>query len=237
MSRGLGGLQRRILFVLEGAGEGLLPSEIRRELGSPDRSNTRRAVRGLIARGLVEEDHGRLTLTFWGGVRAGFLKEPYYEVPDPLEEEREWRRGLDAAMAVVRAKNEERRRVHREIEDLWDQFVYPFERRSSWGSNQLRVIAVLVRYAEDPQLGLPKGAVWRIVQGPCERANMLRAVRTLTRRGVLQQSKDGKRLRIAHWQAASLLWYYIPDVVEPPLDDAKALAILESFGEHAGSVA
>lgn len=32
MSRGLGGLQRRILFVLEGAGEGLLPSEIRRGL-------------------------------------------------------------------------------------------------------------------------------------------------------------------------------------------------------------
>jgi hypothetical protein len=70
--------------------------------------------------------------------------------------------------------------------------------------------------------------VWRIAGG--EKANMLRAIRTLTRRGRLQQSKDGKRLRDASW-ATWWVWYFTPAVVEAPLDDSNALAILEGFDE------
>jgi len=222
-------LQRRILFVLEGAGESLSPSEIRSELGNCDRSNVRRAIRGLIDRGFVEEAQGRLALTLWGGVRAQLLSQKPYEVLDPLKEARERRRELEAAVTALRTEIEEKRRLNSEIEALWDKSGRSFKRRRFPGPNQLRVIAVLVRYAENPQLGLPKGAVWRIAGGA--RTNTLRAIRTLTRRGILQQTKDGERLRIAYW-ATSWFWDYTQDVVEPPLDDAKAQAILDGFGER-----
>jgi hypothetical protein len=228
-------LQQRILFVLEGAGEGLFPYEIRRELGasSSDRSNVRRAIRGLIDRGLVDEDHGRLVLTLGGSLRAHSLLEGPCDddVPDALEEGRERRRDVEAAMAVLRAENEERRQVHREMEALWDKSGCSFERRRFPGPNQLRIIAVVVRYAENPQLGLPKGAVWRIAGG--KKANMLRAIRTLIRQGRLEQTKDGKRLRLAGW-AMSWVWEYTQDVVEPPLDDANALVILEGYEDTWG---
>ncbi|MBA3953119.1 MAG: hypothetical protein H0X57_14725, partial [Rubrobacter sp.] len=56
MSRGLGGLQRRVCEVLHAAENGELPlRELRRRLGDPDRSNLRRAIRGLLERGMVEE--------------------------------------------------------------------------------------------------------------------------------------------------------------------------------------
>ena len=55
MSRGLGILQRRIceeLFATEG--HELPLRELRRQLGEPNRSNLRRAIRGLLERDLVE---------------------------------------------------------------------------------------------------------------------------------------------------------------------------------------
>src|SRR5215212_782261 len=56
MSRGLGYLQRRIREVLYAAENQELPlGELRRRLGEPDRSNLRRAIRGLLERGILEE--------------------------------------------------------------------------------------------------------------------------------------------------------------------------------------
>ena len=54
MSRGLGDLQRRVCEVLYAAGDGELPlRELRRRLGDPDHSKLRRAVRGLLKRGIL----------------------------------------------------------------------------------------------------------------------------------------------------------------------------------------
>ncbi len=54
MSRGLGDLQRCVCEVLYAAGDGELPlRELRRRLGDPDRFNLRRAVRGLLRRGIL----------------------------------------------------------------------------------------------------------------------------------------------------------------------------------------
>lgn len=58
MSRGLGSLQRGICESLAAAEGHELPlRELRRRLGEPDRSNLRRAIRGLLERSLVEESH------------------------------------------------------------------------------------------------------------------------------------------------------------------------------------
>jgi hypothetical protein len=78
VSRGLGCLQRGICESLAAAEGHELPlRELRRRLGGPDRSNLRRAIRGLLERSLVEESHSgrpseggrRLALTFSGLLR------------------------------------------------------------------------------------------------------------------------------------------------------------------------
>ena len=70
MSRGLGYLQRRVREVLYAAeGQELPLGELRRRLGEPDRSNLRRAIRGLLEREIVEESRvggeRRVGLTSW----------------------------------------------------------------------------------------------------------------------------------------------------------------------------
>ena len=56
MSRGPGSLQQRICDVLDATDDPELPlRELRRRLGEPDRSNLRRAIRGLLERGILEE--------------------------------------------------------------------------------------------------------------------------------------------------------------------------------------
>ncbi|MDP9437231.1 MAG: hypothetical protein M3P49_00545, partial [Actinomycetota bacterium] len=96
-----------------------------------------------------------------------------------------------------------------------------------------RVIGALVRYADDPQMGLPRSVVRQIAcAGEAgEKANILRAVRELSRRGTLQRSKDGERLRLTDWHTTSLLHQHVPLMVDPPLDDEKAEAILAASGE------
>jgi hypothetical protein len=78
VSRGLGSLQRGICESLAAAEGHELPlRELRRRLGEPDRSNLRRAIRGLLERSLVEESHSgsssgggrRLALTSSGLLR------------------------------------------------------------------------------------------------------------------------------------------------------------------------
>lgn len=64
-------------------------------------------------------------------------------------------------------------------------------------------------------------------------ANVFRAVRTLTRRGTLQRSKDGERLRLTEWRIP-WSWDLAPHLVDPPLVDARAEAVLEGFGEPMG---
>ncbi|MDP8951698.1 MAG: hypothetical protein M3N18_05590, partial [Actinomycetota bacterium] len=217
--------------LLKGAGdEGLFLFGIRRELGPCDPSNVRRAVRRLEHRGLVESEHGRVRLTFWGVLCAGYVLQEPEEAPDPLEEAREHRREVEAALDSIRAEEAEKRRALAAREALWEEPGRPPSRHSSPGPNQLRVIGVLVRYADDPQMGLPRSVVRQIACVVGEKGNILRAIRDLTRRGTLQKSKDGERLRLTDWRP-SLLRHHVPLLVDPPLDDEKAEAILVASGE------
>jgi DNA-binding MarR family transcriptional regulator len=56
VSRGLGKLQRDAYEVVYAAENHELPvRDLRRQLGEPNRSNLRRAIRGLLKRGFMEE--------------------------------------------------------------------------------------------------------------------------------------------------------------------------------------
>jgi len=71
VSRGLGSLQRGICESLAAAKGYELPlRELRRRLGEPDRSNLRRAIRGLLERSLVEESHSGSSSGAGGGWRS-----------------------------------------------------------------------------------------------------------------------------------------------------------------------
>jgi hypothetical protein len=170
-------------------------------------------------------------LEFWTCIAAVIKRETFDDEPDdPLEEAREHRRQVEAALADIRLEEAEKRRALAARESLWEEPGRSSSRRSSPGPNQLRVIGVLVRYADDPQMGLPRSAVRQIACVVGEKANILRAIRDLTRRGTLQKSKDGERLRLTDWRT-SLLRHHVPLLVDPPLDDEKAEAILAASGE------
>ena len=67
MSRGLGIKQREIMAALGETESGLFPFEVRERIGSRDRPSTRKSIRSLEGRGLVElENDGRVRLTIWG---------------------------------------------------------------------------------------------------------------------------------------------------------------------------
>ena len=76
MSRGLGALQRAAMLCLWNRGGHRAPlSELKREVGG-DRSNTRRAIRGLLDRGLVEEragENGAALVALTGGAVTMFV--------------------------------------------------------------------------------------------------------------------------------------------------------------------
>ncbi len=212
-----------------------LPLSVLRPILGPDKANARRTVRSLLRRGdaeWVEDEAGarRLKLNWLVCVSAMMKREPLDDEPDPLEEAREHRREMEAAMDAIRAEAAEKRRALREAEALWEEPGRSFERRRYPGPNQLRVLAVLVRYADDPQMGLPRSVVRQIACVVGEKANILRAIRDLTRRGTVQKSKDGERLRLTDWRT-SLLRRHVPLLVDPPLDDEKAEAILVASGE------
>lgn len=85
MSRGIGRMQREAVVLLYREGEGGIPlAELRRAI-SADRSNARRAIRGLIARGFAVEVTGvygerRVALT-GGAHMALWLAAEYRDKP------------------------------------------------------------------------------------------------------------------------------------------------------------
>ncbi|PLS83057.1 MAG: hypothetical protein CYG60_22815 [Actinobacteria bacterium] len=92
MSRGWGHKQRKVVERLAAAPweDGLSLSALRPVLG-PDRSNARRVIRSLLARGVVERYHdpetgeGRLRLGFWAHIAATMKRERYFDEPEPVE--------------------------------------------------------------------------------------------------------------------------------------------------------
>lgn len=234
MSRGLGNRQREIILVLgEGDMRGLPPRQIRKMIGSDDRPNTRKSIRKLEARDLVERDGELVKLTLWGALAAGGLR---WEAGRDarLKEQRNRDRELAGFFRAVGEARQEELRRHRDEEERWEEPAPRYERRRRPSKNQRRVLAVLARYAAEPQRGLPAQAV-RKIAGIADKGNTTRAIRSLTERAILQRSKDGRRLRIAMWYGP-ILWARVPASMEPPLDDAEARAVLEGFGEWAGVV-
>jgi hypothetical protein len=82
----------------------------------------------------------------------------------------------------------------------------------------------------DPRLGLPDLAVHRI-SGIGDKSNARRAVRALLARGFVQRTHDSERLRLTPAPFALELWRLAPSCLDPQLDDAKAKAVLKTFGE------
>jgi hypothetical protein len=225
VSRGLGKLQRRICEVLYAAEGYELPlRELRRRLGEPDRSNLRRAVRGLIEREIAEESRlrgeRRVGLTFWG--------HSYVSNSRAIRRRRR-RISLTTELAeAMRAKREaeEAERRWREAENAkWIREVdseQRFVRKRAAGPTQKRILHVLWEYSEPVEEGLPKSAVKAIVGG--DRSNTRRAIKTLLLWGKLEESRDGERIRLSPSTAS--FFAMVPPLPLGPADDERAREIL-----------
>ena len=203
MSRGLGALQRNILDTLDGAeGRELPVRELRRRLQGFNRSNTRRAVRGLLCRGLLEEIGegvgSRLSVTFSGALVASYVlsRPPYKRTEKQPDCLKELRRKYDELWAWVVECRREARRLRQEKRALFPVWVgYPYRPARSPGHTQRKYIRVLWEHADPLDAGLAVPALKRVVGG--DRSNARRAIRGLLQYGYLDQTPDGERLRIS----------------------------------------
>lgn len=237
MSKGLGPVQRRVLETLNEApaNEGLPVAGLKARVGV-DRSNTRRAVRALALRGLVEEatvgSERRVRLTFWGAMVMSPLPEP----EDPRAE----LKALKAKWAEEgrrRALERERAREEARLEALAEPFWYGYApqivRRRRPGPTQRTILAVLWEHADPLDAGLPVPVVKAIVSDNLlgtDRSNVRRTIRTLLLRGEIEESRDGEHIRLAEKTA---LWASIfPPISPEPIDEDRAKAILQA---HRGS--
>lgn len=227
MSRGLGLSQRRVLEVLNEvpANGGLSVTELKIHVGR-NRSNTRRAIRTLALQGLVEETtvggERHVRLTFRGALKA---MPPLPEVSDPLAELRALREAQEQLRDIIKERAEERARLKAQKDALWIRYVHHPVRRRQPGPTQKQVLAILWEYADPTDEGLPIRVVKAIVAG--DRANTRRAIRSLLLRGEIEESKDGRSIRLA---SGTALWFSImPPFLLEPIDEERARAILQAF--------
>lgn len=202
MSRGLGSLQRNILAILDAAEGRELPiRELRRRLGDPDQANTKRATRGLLRRGFLEEIGegvgSRLSLTFSGALVAYTLfRAPYKRTDKQPGYIKELRRKYDELSGWVVECRREARHLRQEKRALFPVWVgYPYRPARSPGPTQRKIIRILWEHADPLDAGLAVRALKRIVGG--DRSNVRRAIRGLLQYGYLDQTPDGERLRIS----------------------------------------
>ncbi len=202
MSRGLGPLQHRICDVLDATEDQELPlRELRRRLGEPDRSNLRRAIRGLLERCTLEE------FSREGEPHVAFAVKGYFGMSmrptssgNPLafanaensEKERsekgravqKERPGIASRRPSVRAARKQR----------WVRYEHRFVRIRALGETQMRALGALQESSEPRESGLPVTVVKGIVGA--DRSNARRAIRTLLMRGLIEESADGRRIRL-----------------------------------------
>lgn len=198
MSRGLGGLQRRVCEVLHAAGDGELPlRELRRRLGDPDRSNLRRAIRGLLERGIVEEEvdpggEQRVALEVWTYIAMGDRPAFLAVRPDPAK----GGAGRPGGAAEDAPEPVRRRQLPgRPGRPGWFRYEPSFARDRPLGETQRAILGALHRHAKPPQEGLPVTFVKMLVGA--DRSNLRRATRTLLLRGLLEESEGGERVRLS----------------------------------------
>ena len=186
MSRGPGSLQRRICVVLCDSAEGELPlRELRRRLGEPDRSNLRRAIRGLLEREIVEESRPggepRVGLTVWSYIgMSSRLSSPGSRQAFITGSRQAGRRGPQAGRGEGSGRSRQGRHPVRD---------------SPLGETQQQILGALHTHGDVLPGGLPVTLVKSLVGA--DRSNLRRAVRTLLRRGLLEESEDGGRIRLS----------------------------------------
>ena len=167
-------LQRRVCEVLDGAeGNEVALRELRRRLGEPDRSNLRRAIRGLLEREIVEEsrvgDERRVGLTSW----FDFVPKPSPESFRPHfgrqsrtgGSKRALEEAMKEARRVLRVEPAEGTRGLRSRRRL--------VRKREVGETQGRILGALWNYSDPLERGLPVSAVKALVGG--DRSNARRA--------------------------------------------------------------
>lgn len=199
MSRGLGDLQRRVCEVLYVDGDGELPlRELRRRLGDPDRSNLRRGIRGLLERGMVEEqsDPGgeqRVALEVWTYIAMGGDRPAFLAVrPDPTH----GGAGRSGGAAEDAPQTGHRIPLPGKPEGpRWFRYEHSFLRDRPLGETQRAILGALHRYARPPQEGMSLTFVKAFVDA--DRSNFRRAIRTLLLRGLLEESEGGERVRLS----------------------------------------
>ena len=220
-------MQRRICEVLEGAeAYELAPRELRRRLGEPDRSNVRRAIRGLLEREIVEESRagGERRVGLASGARA--YRKPSSDYSRP----RARRQTLtgDSKRVMEEALEEVRRTSGAgAVEGQGGlRFRRRPGRRREVGGTQGRILGALWWYSDPLERGLPASAVKAMVGG--DWSNARRAVRTLLENGSLVAMEGGERLRLSS-RTASYLYFAGPQRVPPaPVDDERAEEILRA---------
>ncbi len=198
MSRGLGPLQHRICNVLHDAEDQQLPlRELRRRLGEPDRSNLRRAIRGLLEREIIEESNSggepHVALTVWGYIGTSIrLDSPRDSSTSIIAGDRE-----DERVVVREGPDAVRRRpkVGATRRPAWVRYEHRFVRNRPLGEQQRRILRVLQESIDPRERGLPVTVVKEMVGA--DRSNARRAIRTLLLRGLLEESADGRRIRLS----------------------------------------
>lgn len=76
----------------------------------------------------------------------------------------------------------------------WVRYEHRFVRTRALGEMQRRVLGVLQQSTEPGEDGLPVTLVKEIVG--IDRSNARRAIRTLLMRGLIEESEDGRRIRL-----------------------------------------
>jgi DNA-binding MarR family transcriptional regulator len=197
MSRGLGLLQHRVCDVIDDAEDQELPlRELRRRLGEPNRSNLRRAIRGLLERGILEEfsrggePHVAFAVKGYFGPRARPASSgnpPVFAGAGDREKERAVQKEWPGA-----ARRRTTGRTARK--QKWVRYEHRFVRNRPLGETQRRVLGALQESSEPKERGLPVTVVKGLVG--TDRSNARRAIRTLLMRGLIEESEDGRRLRL-----------------------------------------
>lgn len=203
-----------------------LPVRKLKALAGGDRSNLRRAIRTLTRRRLIEEvtveSEPLMRLTLMGRLKA---MPPLPEEPDPLAELHALREAGDQLRATIKERVEESVSLQAQKDASWTRHVHHPVRRRLPGVTQQQVLAVLWEYADPIDEGLPIRVVKAIVAG--DRSNTRRAIRSLLLRGEIEESKDGRSIRLASRTAR---WFSIlPPILLEPIDDGRARAILQAY--------
>jgi DNA-binding IclR family transcriptional regulator len=236
MSRGLGILQRRVCETLLSARDGYGPSlrELHRLLGEPNRSNLHRSIEGLLRLGLVEASlsggERRFRLTFLGALQTQLEVEnrDHAGPPRPRRATR-WEKDLAAVSDEERSDPE----VEAPEGTGWVSHEprRPLRKRPPSEAYK-RILSVLWEYAKPWDKGLPVAVVKEIVGG--DRSNTRRAIKTLQQQGKLEESEDGKRIRLSPSAAYVFSFAPFPPMPDEPVDDKHARAVLRRHQKKSG---